>query len=277
MTLIVGYSKSYNSQNQNEIQSAYFGQASFSLFTACPYYRCSETNEIRTVPTTITSESSDRSRMASITCVKKVIDQLLWKIVNKIDMVYIVSDGCASQFWSKFVFKPLTLIHPEIGLEWYYSEAHHGKGPMNGKGGTVKNTVFCKFLSGEVVIGSPEEFAQYANQICQVDRLSDSWNSRRAWGRAVFIFNTWYAKDPPSGSWPFKTQNTIPEVLLHEHWSRATLHSVVWSRMWTRREWIRGEYMCFLPKIVQCRGQLGRMDQVSLMWKLVSRKLVFMG
>ena len=41
---------------------------------------------------------------------------------------------------------------------------------MDGIGGTVKN-IFCKVLSGEVVIGSPEEFAQYAHQICQVDSL----------------------------------------------------------------------------------------------------------
>ena len=69
------------------------------------------------MPTTITSEASDKSRMASITCVKKVIDHILSEIVNKIYMVYIVSDGCASQFWSKFLFKLLTLIHPEICLE----------------------------------------------------------------------------------------------------------------------------------------------------------------
>ena len=65
------YSENYKSQDQNEIQSPYFGQASLSLFTACPYYRCSETNEIKIMPTTITSEVSDKSRMASITCVKK--------------------------------------------------------------------------------------------------------------------------------------------------------------------------------------------------------------
>ena len=65
------YSENYKSQDQNEIQSAYFGQASFSLFTACHYYRCSETSKIKTMPTTITSEASDKSRMASITCVKK--------------------------------------------------------------------------------------------------------------------------------------------------------------------------------------------------------------
>ena len=109
--------------------------------------------------------------MASITCVKKVINNVLPKIVNKIDMVYILSDGCASQFWSKFVFKLLTLIHPKIGLEWHYNEAHHGKGSMDGIGGTVKNTVFRKVLSGEVVTGSPEEFTWYVNQICQVDSL----------------------------------------------------------------------------------------------------------
>ena len=35
----------------------------------------------------------------------------------------------------------------------------------------MKNAVFCKVLSGEVVTGSPEEFARYDNQICQVDLL----------------------------------------------------------------------------------------------------------
>ena len=77
--------------------------------------------------------------------------------------------GCGPQFWSKFVFKLLALIHPEIGVEWHYNEAHHGKGPMDGIGGTVKNTIFRNVLSGEVVIGSPEEFARYANQICEAE------------------------------------------------------------------------------------------------------------
>ena len=159
------YSENYKSQDQNEIQSAYFGQVIFSLFTAFPYYRCSETNAVKTMSTTMTLEVSDKTRMTSITCVKKVIDLVLLKIVNKIDMMYIVSDGCTSQFRSKFVFKLLTLIYPEIALEWHYNEAHHGKGPMDEIGGTGKNTIFCKFLSGEVVIGSPEEFARNANQV----------------------------------------------------------------------------------------------------------------
>ena len=69
------------------------------------------------------------------------------------------------------MFKLLTLIPSEIDLEWHCNKARHGKGPMNWIGGTVKNIVFRKVLSGQVVIGSPKEFTRYANQICQVDSL----------------------------------------------------------------------------------------------------------
>ena len=47
-------------------------------------------------------------------------------------------------FRSKFVFKLLTLIHPEIGLEWHYNKAHYAKGSMDGIGGTVKTPLSAK-------------------------------------------------------------------------------------------------------------------------------------
>ena len=40
------------------------------------------------------------------------------------------SDGCAAQF------KLLASFHRDLQLKWNYSEAHHGKGSMNGVGGT---------------------------------------------------------------------------------------------------------------------------------------------
>ena len=55
--LHVDFSGSYKNANQDEIQSAYFGQSSFSIFTACA---CTCTNgEIRTIPITVTTESND--------------------------------------------------------------------------------------------------------------------------------------------------------------------------------------------------------------------------
>ena len=88
--------------------------------------------------------------MTAMTCVSKVIEHVISEIPNSINTLYVVSDGCGSQFRSKFVFKLLTTIYPEMNLEWHYNEAHHGKGPIDGIGGAVKNAVFRKVLSGEV-------------------------------------------------------------------------------------------------------------------------------
>ena len=68
------------------------------------------------MPTTDTSEVSDKPRMASMTHVSKVIEHVVSQVPNKIDAMYIVSDGCASQFRSKFVFKLSTLIFPEMNI-----------------------------------------------------------------------------------------------------------------------------------------------------------------
>ena len=66
------------------------------------------------------------------------------------------------------VFSLLTRIHPDITIEWHYNKVQHGKGPMDGIGGTVKNPVYRRVLSGDVVINTPREFAKFANQISSV-------------------------------------------------------------------------------------------------------------
>ena len=40
------------------------------------------------------------------------------------------------------VFNLLIYIQTEQKLIWHYSERHHGKGPMGGIGGTIKNPGF---------------------------------------------------------------------------------------------------------------------------------------
>ena len=74
---------------------------------------------------------------------------------------------------------------------------------MGGIGDTVKNIVFRKVLSDEVVIGSPEEFTQYANQICQVDSL--------------YLLTTEIPDEPEDIQYSSSISDTIPEVLLHVH------------------------------------------------------------
>ena len=45
------------------------------------------------------------------------------------------------------------------------------KGPMDGTGGAVKNLVYRRVLSGDAVINTHREFAEFANQISSIDCL----------------------------------------------------------------------------------------------------------
>ena len=71
----------------------------------------------------------------------------------------------------KLCFSLLTYIQPHITIEWHYKEAHYGKGPMDRIGGTVKNQVYRRVLSGDLLINTPREFAEFANQVSSVDCL----------------------------------------------------------------------------------------------------------
>ena len=59
----------------------------------------------------------------------------------------------------------LTKFLPIYEIEWNYFQANHGKGAVDGVGGTIKNTVFRKVQSKEVVIQGPKHFAEFAYSV----------------------------------------------------------------------------------------------------------------
>ena len=75
------------------------------------------------------------------------------------------SDGCSGKFRSRFVLFLLFQFDLEHTIFWYYNERHHGKGPMDGVGGTIKHQIFRAVKSGKVSITNAEYFAAHANAI----------------------------------------------------------------------------------------------------------------
>ena len=100
-----------------------------------------------------------------------MIDHVRSLIPNAIQRIHVFSDGMSSQFRSRFVFAFMTDIQKDVDLIWHYNEAHHGKGPMDGIGGTMNSKLFRCVLSNQIVINTPQEFAEYANSICDVECL----------------------------------------------------------------------------------------------------------
>ena len=73
MLVHVDFAGSYRNDPQNEIQNAYFGNQSFSLFTSCCYFK-GVTNEIRNKSVVALTENSDHNGVTSMSCLKKMID-----------------------------------------------------------------------------------------------------------------------------------------------------------------------------------------------------------
>jgi len=103
----VDYSENYTNKDQGQIQSAYFGQQGFSIFTACCYLNVDGVVVNENV--TVTSEANDHSRIAALSCWLKVLALLQEKHpLQKPLILHIWSDGCAGQFRSRFVFSLLS-------------------------------------------------------------------------------------------------------------------------------------------------------------------------
>ena len=147
----VDYSESYRNKQQDEIQSAYFGLTSFSIFTACVYHKANGgSDSVVKRPMTIISKSSDHSRIASMSCIHMIIEEI--EKTMYLSKVIVWSDGCGAQFRSRFVFKFLSSYRKDLIIEWNYNKAYHGKGPMYGIGGTIKNVVYRKVKTGEKLL-----------------------------------------------------------------------------------------------------------------------------
>ena len=117
-----------------------------------------------TYPATITSESRNHSRIAAFSCLNKIL-KVMEERIDPIKKVISWSDGMGAQFRSRFVFILLSTIDQAIYVEWHYNEAHHRKGPLDGVGGTTRNSVFRAVKSGKYSVRDPEEFAKAANDI----------------------------------------------------------------------------------------------------------------
>ena len=68
-----------------------------------------------------------------------------------------------ARFRSRFVFVLLSKFDLAKSLEWHYNKIHHGKEPMDGAGGTVKNLLFRAVKPEEISVKTPEELVNAAN------------------------------------------------------------------------------------------------------------------
>ena len=148
--LSVDFSRNYDNKQYHEIQSAYFGHAAFTLFTAACYSKGETTSEavatidkdtdLQVLPVVIVSNKTTHEINIAFTCNQMLLEFMIG-LFPGVKKVHFWSDGCSSQFRSQYIFRFLCNFPAELEITWNYGQAHHFKGPHDGIGGTVKRKV----------------------------------------------------------------------------------------------------------------------------------------
>ncbi|CAF1523338.1 unnamed protein product, partial [Didymodactylos carnosus] len=72
--------------------------------------------------------------------------------------------GAAAQFKQKFLFRNLTHVSErhQLHLMWHFFATNHGKGVVDGLGGTVKGTVYGEIMAGKHQCKNGKDFTKIA-------------------------------------------------------------------------------------------------------------------
>lgn len=102
------------------------------------------------------------------------LDALLTSILEvDVKVLHIWSDGPSSQFKNRFVANCLKWFEQKFNLKihWNFFAASHGKGPVDGIGGTIKRLAGNIVTSRKIIVNDSLSFAKAVEYACKVKVL----------------------------------------------------------------------------------------------------------
>ena len=153
----VDFSENYTLQHQGEVQSAYWNQNQLTIFTVCVWMEKEKKSLV------FVSDDLDHDKTSVCVFMDKVLSKLTTE--NGIKKADIFSDGPSSQFKNQYIFSYLPSLYKRYQLDslnWNFFATSHGKGAVDGIGGTVKRNVWLETLSRQAVVNTLEDFSNVA-------------------------------------------------------------------------------------------------------------------
>lgn len=179
----VDFSENFKCVSQ-KIQSAHFHQQAVAIFTVCIW-----SGEEKFSKVFITDDTS-QNKFCVYTFLDLIIKDIkaFSPIVKK---VLIFPDGCAGQFRTRWTLSNVLFAIEDFGVEmtWDFFAPGHGKGAVDGVGGTIKRTVQRRIMGGHSRVYCAKEFAECAaatvqgisSTFVEVDKIQETekWLSIR--------------------------------------------------------------------------------------------------
>lgn len=160
IVLQIDFAENFAVFHQDEVQAAHFGYDQITIFTACAWHKSQAKSMV------IISDSLLHDKFAVWVFLQKIIEHLKEEFPDT-QKISIFSDGCASQFKNRFILTSLPLIEKnnKIKVTWSFFATSHGKGAVDGIGGTIKRIVWQAIKARKIQITSAKDFAKYASKV----------------------------------------------------------------------------------------------------------------
>ena len=158
--LQVDFSENASITTQNEVQSAHWAHGSATLFTAHAWVSDGVTESMVFI-----SDDRNHTKYSVFVFMQRIFNHLKQKY-DCIEQLDVFTDGASSQFKQRFLFSNLYAWQEEheFKIKWHFFATSHGKGVVDGLGGTVKRAVWRHVRSGHAHVSNPEEYAAVAQQ-----------------------------------------------------------------------------------------------------------------
>lgn len=164
------FSENFVLKQQNEIMSAHWLSESVTLFTAI----INQSSGVSTSYVAI-SDALNHDKYSVFCFNQAIIESHLSSGNNEFTTLHVFSDGAASQFKNRFTLSSIltpSKIHKSLSnMDWSFFATAHGKGPVDGVGGTVKRAVWRRILQNRAVVTNAADFAHVARESCPNIRI----------------------------------------------------------------------------------------------------------
>lgn len=113
----------------------------------------------------VMSDELSHEKFSVATFNRAILDATQSNITN----LNMVTDGAGSQFKNRFsrsnIARPLFDHHRLIDVEWCVFPTAHGKGPVDGVGGTIKRAVWRRILQKQALVNTPEDLINVTEKV----------------------------------------------------------------------------------------------------------------
>lgn len=158
----VDFAENYSLIQQDEIQSAHWSHSQVAIFTCCIWH------SDKVYSFGVISDDLKHSKNSVWVFMKAIISEMK-KIAPSVDHIILFSDNCAGQFKSRYTVSSVCFSEADFGvsMQWNFFASGHGKGAVDGVGGSIKRSVWREVQGRRSYVYSPYDFFKLADEKCK--------------------------------------------------------------------------------------------------------------